>query len=231
MSAWKFPSIDERSAIVWATIERIAFSPSGKDRTSWMRIFALTLPGIWGVEPWGLGHLKNNDNFPIPSFPGMVCNFAIKDSSKFAVGIHRKGVPASIWHVETDPAYCSQACLSVPTTPYPGRSTNHLRSDVERVLDGMIFHPRCHSHLSILDRGMDEGSANFTGLDPHEIRLGGGIENPYVFLLHLRYQFCLVESIRKNERDRLILLFESAIRQKRTSIPPSELLGLKASGT
>ena len=54
------------------------------------------------------------------------------------------------------------------------------------------------------------------GLELHEIRIGGGIENPDVFLFHIRYQFCLVHTdVRQDERLRLIDLFENAIRKKK----------------
>jgi len=51
------------------------------------------------------------------------------------------------------------------------------------------------------------------GLSSHEVRIGGGIENPYVFLFHLRCQFCLVSNhVRQTERQRLIDLFKRSIR-------------------
>ena len=36
-------------------------------------------------------------------------------------------------------------------------------------------------------------------LSPHEVRVSGGIENAFVFLFHLRYQFCLVSEETRQE--------------------------------
>ena len=78
----------------------------------------------------------------------------------------------------------------------------------------MIFHPRCHIHLKNL---LIELDSNNGGLSFHEIRIGGGIENAYVFLFHLRYQCCLVsDQIRDNEKVRLIELFKGAIQNNET---------------
>jgi len=56
----------KRRAIVWETIERIAFRPSSdNDRRAWLSVYAKTLHALWGMEPmWDRFAL--NDNFDIP---------------------------------------------------------------------------------------------------------------------------------------------------------------------
>ena len=83
-------------------------------------------------------------------------------------------------------------------------STKH----VEKVLDGLIFHPTAHQHIKT---------------DFHFIRIGGGIHNPFLYLFHLRYQLCPDKSRRDEEKKRLIRLFESAIRND-ASVTDNDLL-------
>ena len=104
---------------------------------------------------------------------------------------------------------------------------DELRHDVKAVLNGMIFHPRCHTHLKDIEVTPGHLDQNSSGLKLHEIRIGGGIENPYVFLFHLRYQFCLVDQIRKTERQRLIDLFVNAIRGKDRTVDAPKLLNFR----
>ena len=67
------------------------------------------------------------------------------------------------------------------------------------VLDGLIFHPRTHLHIK-------------SPIDKHEIRIGGGIDNPFLYLFHLRYQLCPIKEKRVAEKERLIALFETAVK-------------------
>jgi hypothetical protein len=92
----------------------------------------------------------------------------------------------------------------------------------------MLFHPRCHFHLEDLGVRYVQLDPEKGGLKLHEIRIGGGIENPYVFLLHLRYHLCLVhKDVRRNERLRLINLFDNAIREKKQNVNAKELFNFK----
>ena len=118
------------------------------------------------------------------------------------------------WKFHVDPGFHSKASLQTTVDKYP-HQMGELRRDVEAVLNGMLFHPRCHTHLEDLGIRHVQLDREKGGLKSHEIRIGGGIENPYVFLFHLRYQFCLVHTdARRNERLRLVDLFENAIKNK-----------------
>ena len=88
----------------------------------------------------------------------------------------------------------------------------------------MLFHPRCHAHIEDIGVQHVQLDQDRGGLSLHEVRIGGGIENPYVFLFHLRYQFCLVASqARQTERQRLIDLFDVAIRGNNSTVSASDL--------
>lgn len=107
---------------------------------------------------------------------------------------------------------------------------DELEGDVETVLNGMIFHPRNHSHGDEL--GIVSAFKAPPALLSKDIRFGGGIENGYVFLTHLRYQLCLLSNeARQTERTRLIQLFSNAIRERRHEkgqpIPAGQLFLMK----
>lgn len=91
----------------------------------------------------------------------------------------------------------------------------------------MLFHPRCHTHLEDVGVTHVQLGQNGEGLSTHEVRVGGCIENPFVFLFHLRYQFSLVSSdVRGQERARVIALFDHAIRNN-VSVSPADLLNFR----
>jgi hypothetical protein len=75
--------------------------------------------------------------------------------------------------------------------------------DIESVIDGLLCHPVVHQHIE-------------SPINQHEIRIGGGIDNAFLFLFQLRYQLCPFQNKRKAEKDRLINLFQDTIREKKT---------------
>ena len=132
------------------------------------------------------------------------------------------------WYLHVDPHYCSRSSLYHPDEDYPTQDMDaHLEREVAAVLDGMLFHPRNHAHGDALGI-VSELAAGGPALPANEIRLGGGIENGYTFLMHLRYQFCLLsEAARQAERTRLVRLFTTAIRDRQTKVPAKTLFDLR----
>ena len=202
---------NKRRAIVWDTIERLAFRPNSP--ASWLGVYAKTLHRLWGVEPmWDRFAL--DDNFII-TFLNLKCSHFIESVSKYEISFVHDSSDCLHWQGHVDPGFHSKASLQTTVGNYPSQQIGALRRDVEAVLNGMLFHPRCHAHLEDLGVGHVQLDQDSGGLSSHEVRIGGGIENPYVFLFHLRYQFCLVSNqVRQTERQRLIDLFERSIRDK-----------------
>jgi len=206
----------ERRAIVWDTIERIAFLPSSdSDRCAWLGVYAKTLHKLWGMESmWN--YFGSNDIFDIP-FLYLKCDYTIENAEKYSVSLQDSSDSRSYWQNDIDSEYLSKASLHSANGPYPHLQRAHLQRDIEAVLDGMLFHPRCHAHLEDIGVRHVQLDPDSGGLSSHKVRIGGGIENPYVFLFHIRYQFCLVaDQIRRTEKKRLIGLFENAIRNNST---------------
>ncbi|MBI9084159.1 MAG: hypothetical protein JEZ11_11220 [Desulfobacterales bacterium] len=199
-----------RRAIVWDIIERIAFRPDSPAR--WLGVYAKTLHMLW-PEGGFWGRFGLNDNIEIP-FLMLRCDYQIESVAKYSVSLLQDSPAVRChWQNHIDPEFLSKGALHSANARYPHDQRAQLQGDIEAVLDGMIFHPRCHTHLEDLGISNVQLDQEKGGLKSHEVRIGGGIENPYVFLFHLRYQFCLVHTnVRRDERQRLIDLFESSIR-------------------
>ena len=207
--------------ILWDTIERLAFRPDSPAK--WLAIFERTLHKLWRVEPKDV-EIRQPAGFNFPLL-NVACNYWVETAEKYGVSIMNIAAQApSRWTVHTDPDFPSKAAFCASPGKYPHRDRDkHLRADVAYVLDGMVFHPRNHAHGDLLGIVPDLGAAG-PGLRCHEVRLGGGIENAFVFLTHLRYQFCLVsEDARQSEKTRLVDLFTRAIAGNQTVVPPANL--------
>jgi hypothetical protein len=214
----------DRLAIVWDTIERIAFMPDNEEK--WLTVFERTLHKLWGVHAIDIPtrRLAGFDALPL----NVACEYTIETASKFSVSILSIAAQAPCcWNVHADPKFPSKAALYASPQKYPQKDKKHLRADVAYVLDGMVFHPRNHAHGDLLGIVPDLSTAG-PGLPCHEVRLGGGIENAFVFLMHLRYQFCLLsEEVREKEKARLVNLFTAAITDKQLVVPPADLFDFK----
>ena len=210
----------KRRAIVWDMIEHIAFRPiTSNERSNWLSVYARTLHNLWGLDPiWK--PLTTNDKFNV-TFLNLRCKYSIESVGKYKTSFADDSSDSLFWRIHVDPRFESKASLQASVGKYPHDQKSELHRDVDVVLRGMLFHPRCYTHLE--DLGVRHVQLD-GGLSSQEIRIGGGIENPYVFLYHLRYQFCLVSSeSRDDERARLITLFENAIRDRLSNVNPMSL--------
>ncbi len=202
----------KRRAIVWDTIERVAFRPNRPDR--WLGVYARTLYKLWEIEP-ARTRFGPDDEIRV-TFLNLKCSHFIESVSRYSISFVHDSSDCMHWQNHVDPEFYSKASLQTSVGNYPSQQMDQLRRDVDAVLDGMLFHPRCHAHLEDLGVRHVQLDQDRGGLSSHEVRIGGGIENSYVFLFHLRYQFCLVSTqVRQIERQRLIDLFERSIRNNR----------------
>ena len=216
----------KRRGIVWGVIERLAFRPTIADKDGWLWLYVRTLPRLWGLHEADI-QTRRNTGFDV-DFLNLACDYTVEAPDKYSVTISNAATTApACWHLQVVPCYCSKAALCSTTGLYPRQAVDrYLLGDVQCVLDGMIFHPRNHAHGNEL--GIASELADDSALSPYEIRLGGGIENGFVFLTHLRYQFCLLsKDARQVERTRLIQLFTTAIRDRRTTVAAAELFDLR----
>jgi len=215
----------KRRAIVWDTIERLAFMPD--DRQKWLRVYERTLHSLWQLHAIDV-QIQHLSYFEA-GFLHVACEYKVEAAHKYRVSIVNAATVAPFcWCVHVDPAFCSKAAFHATQGKFPRQDrAKHLRNDVECVLDGMIFHPRTQAHGDALGI-VTAFDGNGPALSTHEVRLGGGVENAFVFLTHLRYQFCLLcDEARNQERTRMVNLFTAAINDRRDVVPPAELFDFK----
>lgn len=200
-------------------IIHLAFTPSrGKDQSNWLRQYNQSLKDFWELDQYP--SLPSQNVSTIDTAYGLSFEYSISSGSKFVINFKYNN-STSLWIHDADHSFF-EFPQQVFLTSYKQEKQalqNININDMEAIIDGLLCHPRVHQHIKF-------------PIDVHEIRIGGGIDNPFVFLFHLRYQLCLVEEKREAERQRLINLFFSAMNATKknkknvgeTKIPPNELM-------
>ena len=146
---------------------------------------------------------------------GMSYEYFIEDDQKFGVMLmyappqKNRGL---MWEHHMDGQYFSFPSQTFLTNynQQPQAIQKMRASDIGDVIDSLIMHPTPHQHIK-------------SPLNNHYIRVGGGLMNPFLYLFHLRVQLCPDNERRQSERNRLISLFDTAIKEKST-IAPNELM-------
>lgn len=204
-------------AYIFQDIIRLGFSPSSdKDRKLWLRQYGQSLNKFWEIDSYPAQPSESNKiisatiNSPLDI--GAVYEYAIEIMDKFTVSLIHTVNSQLMWSHDMDGKYF--------TFPYQTFLTAHklhksaikkmTDDDIGRVIDSLLVHPTPHQHIE-------------SPIDNHEIRIGGGIFNPFQYLFHLRIQLCPIADRRLAERDRLIELFDKAIRNDK-QISANELM-------
>lgn len=203
----------ERKAIVWDRVEQSAFRPEDK-KESWLRRYSqqlrnlLQLPLIW-IKDGSQGH------FQIAELK-IACKYRIESPDAYVACLKKMKDERTIWSIHVDANYLSKSALHMAKVDYPETEFDtHLRSDIASVLDGMLFHPRNHAHLSAVGFTTAGDNDPVCGmLKADNIRVTSSAFNGFTFLYHVVFQLCVVsQAARNQERVRLTNLFEQAIRR------------------
>ncbi len=198
---------------MWDLIEQLAFRPLDNEQ-SWLRCYSKQLHNLLQLDPVWIKD-GSQGRFQIEALR-IACEYKIEGENAYVAFIKETENQKAIWSVHADADYLSKAALHMAEAIYPKKEIDtYLHSDITSVLEGMLFHPRNHSHLS------DVGFATAGNIDPScgmlksdEIRVSSAAYNGFVFLYHLAYQLCVVsKEARVKEKTRLIGLFENAIRK------------------
>jgi len=213
---------NKRRAIVWDLIEQSAFRPSTPG--SWLRRYSLQLRNLLQLQPiWTKD--GSHAHFEIAELR-IACKYRIEGQNAYIVHLTKTEDERRIWSIHADADYLSKAALHMAEVDYPDDEVGtHLHSDITNVLDGMLFHPRNHTHLSYIGfktAGDDDASCRM--LKAENIRVSGSAYNGFVFLYHLAYQLCVVsKNAREDEKLRLINLFENSIKEKIKNVSARDL--------
>ncbi len=213
-------------AYLWEDIIRLGFSPKDtKNQKSWLYLYGQSLKGFWEVDyPKPPVVVKDRLTATIDSSKsvGMIYEYSIGDALKFNVRLMHAPPRKSgeiMWGHDMDDKYFyfpNQFFLTNYVSPNASTKARNIAiqnmgvDDIGAVVDSLIIHPTPHQHID-------------SPLDNHEIRIGGGLMNPFLYLFHLRVQLCPDKDMRAAERERLISLFEAAIREN-SAIKPNDLM-------
>jgi len=210
-------------AYLWQAMVRTGFRPSGtKDQKRWLQQYCRSIKDFWELSSYPSPPTEQNGKIKGSldcAEPTLLLDYEVSltaEKIKFAVRFLYRSHPNSkevMWVHDVDGKFfCFQPH---PFLSHHNKDKAALREsadeDIEAVVEGLIIHPAVHQHIEspIPHR--------------HEIRIGGGIDNPFLFLFHLRYQLCPIQKKREAERRRLIELFRNAIRLN-SSVSVSELM-------
>jgi len=203
-------------AYLWQEVTRLGFSPiSDKDKMRWLSQYGKSLRDFWEIEEYPT---KYDDNELKVFHSALMIEYLIKkpiDVNKYAISLYYlSNTWELMWTHDVDLQYFSfpENSLLIKYGKIKKARRNVSSSHIENVLNGLLFHPAIHQHIQ-------------SPIDNHEIRIGGGIYNPFVFLFHLRYQLCPIEDKRNTEKTRVINLFVDAIRNGK-QVPAGNLFGL-----
>jgi hypothetical protein len=204
-------------AYLWQEVIRLGFCPSGeKEQKKWLHQYLKSLKDFFELNSSPAPPKSNHKiEFSYSISIGLDIKGSITKRDKFMIAFFY--LPSSdkgelMWDHDVDGTY-----FTFPVQEFLTRHNQRnpaLREfsdeDIKVVLDGLIFHPAAHQHIK-------------SPIDKHEIRIGGGIGNAFLFLFHLRYQFCPFDDKRKAERKRLVELFKNAVREN-SQLAASELM-------
>lgn len=210
-------------AYLWQEVINLGFNPSGDaDQKSWVLQYARSLKEFWEIDAYPInlrvesGVLKGRVDSPA----NLSFDFDIAAKDKFLVQFLsapiRKRGNGLMWNHDVDSAFFNfpiQPLLTfLPKQRNIALKSNLQESDIEVIVDGLLCHTRAHQHIEL-------------PIDNHEIRIGGGIDNAFLFLFHLRYQLCPIPEKRKKEKQRLVQLFLNAIKNKnKKNVPINTLM-------
>lgn len=208
-------------AYLWHEVLRLGFCPSGSnDQKHWLRLYGGSLNAFWEVDEYPCQQTFNNDQLRATiscqkqvslTFEIQVTN--LNNHNILFLFSPDNGENRLMWTHDVDSDYFvfpEQSMLNKHKKRKDALK-KVLDGDMDAVIDGLICHPHAHQHLE-------------SPIEKHEIRIGGGINNPFLFLFHLRYQLCPIEEKRKLEKRRLIELFKISILEKKRAVQPTELM-------
>lgn len=204
-------------AYLMQEVIRLGFFPSGqKDRKNWLHQYGKSLKLFWDVEDYPPAPSMNgniisatiNSSEPVET----LYEYAIESADKFTVRLIHSPNTQLMWTHDMDGGYFCfphQSLLNLHKK-HNAAIQKMTRNDLESIVDTLLMHPTPHQHIE-------------SPIDNHEIRIGGGITNPFLYLFHLRIQLCPIPIRRDAERNRLIDLFDNAIRNS-TALTIAELM-------
>ena len=198
-------------AYLWQAVIRLGFCPaSTKDQQGWLYQYGQSIKDFWETsypKPPRMENGRITAVIDCTDILNLSLIYQVDSTHKFSVRFrysYTLNDKKLIWIHDVDGNFfCFPPQLFLSRD---GQEKVALKGfvpdDVEAVIDGLLLHPKAHQHIE-------------SPINNHDIRIGGGIDNPFLYLFHLRYQLCPIPVKQNTERDRLVALFSSALRSNR----------------
>ena len=206
-------------AYLWQAIIRLGFSPaSTKDQKGWLFQYGQSIKDFWETSYPKPPRLENGQitaMIDCTDILNLSVSYQVDSAYKFNVRFeysYALNNKALIWIHDVDGKFfCFPLQLFLNRDGQEKKALKKFVSDdVEAVIDGLLLHPKAHQHIA-------------SPINNHDIRIGGGLDNPFLFLFHLRYQFCPISVKKQKEKERLNALFSDALKNY-SSIPANRLM-------
>jgi hypothetical protein len=209
---------------LYQEVMRLAFEVTDKSlRDQWIVACLGSFQQFWGVEYPPCTNPRSPLTLKVGEFD-MNCKITITTLDDFCVIINSVAHRNEELILRHEVHSSLQQDFIIPYSFTPPQCAEvrakYTTEQLGKVIDYMLLHPFVHFHI--------KGPIN----PKNNIRLGGGISNVLQYLFHLRYQLC-PEAIRQPksaganchpERNRLITLFDAAIKSGKNAIQHAELM-------
>jgi len=202
-------SPERRRTHIWDMIARHAFTPRDVgERARWLHCFSRMIPRYLEnprVSPPQGGGTSFAGVFGCQSLD-FECRYSIQpDRADFTMLR-----PSCEWQFGIE----STVFACVPCLHEWNEGIDEVcEEDVAEVLRGMVGHPRAHLHIH-------EDSF------PHEVRIGTGLHEPFLFLFQLLFQLRIDQNMRDTEMNRLRRIFCVDWLRTEHDVSPQKLFGL-----
>lgn len=188
---------------------RLGFTNCDK---KWLIIYQRSLPEIWECEATILVNMQAKSVYTTGL--GLEYTFQSEPNLKFSVEFKQSTEKEDIiWqhHYVPEEFFFKPYICDEWKKKLPALISKVDEKVLRSVIRSLITHPNPHQHIVF-------------PIDNHEIRIGGGIGNMYLFLFHLRVQFCPSEKKKNEEEDRLVELFSKYIKKRDKQTIPANIL-------
>jgi len=195
-------------AYLWQAVIRLGFCPgSTKDQQGWLFQYGQSIKDFWETsypKPPRLENGQITGMIDCTDILNLSVSYQVASAYKFNVrfeysyALNNKSL---IWIHDVDGKFfCFPLQLFLNRDGQEKEALKKFVSDdVEAVIDGLLLHPKAHQHIA-------------SPINNHDIRIGGGLDNPFLFLFHLRYQLCPISVKKQKEKERLKALFSDALK-------------------
>lgn len=204
-------------AFIWQDIIRLGFSPTGdNNKSNWLQQYNKSLRFFWETDVYPAPPKKTNAGYSSTidcmASIDIAFEYMINATNKFTVSIMNP-LNNLLWTHDYDVAYysfpqdgriplCHKQNDRIQEVKRVDAINECNRTHFAEVIQSLLTHPTPHQHIS-------------SPINRHLIRIGGGIINPFLYLFNLRFQFCPDMTRQTNELNRLVELFEFAIRDNK----------------